>query len=385
MTEFIQLHLLVSYPPSNLNRDELGRPKTAIVGGRQRLRISSQSLKRAWKTSELFEQKVSGYIGIRTRELGLLIQKSLVEGVPLPDLVGKAGKKKDRRKALTPEDAGEWAAKFVQLINGKKIETVKEKSKKDKPAEEFDIESLEIGQVTHFSPEEIRTIDDFLEAIAAGKKVDDKELCVFTTDQSAVDVALFGRMLAAVPIFSVEAAVQVAHAFTVHHVSIEDDYFTAVDDLNAGLENVGAAHLGEIEFGSGVFYLYICINRTQLLQNLHGNVALMQAAIRGMIETAAKVGPAGKQSSFASRAYASYILAERGTQQPRSLSVSFLKPVSGDDLLGEAIQKLEHTRKYFDETYGPCANACKVLNASGFGEKGCTLDELCTFAADEHV
>ena len=67
MSEFIQLHMLVSYPPSNLNRDDLGRPKTAVMGGTQRLRISSQSLKRAWRTSDIFSKSLEGHIGIRTK------------------------------------------------------------------------------------------------------------------------------------------------------------------------------------------------------------------------------------------------------------------------------------------------------------------------------
>ena len=70
MNRFIQLHLLTSYPPSNLNRDDLGRPKTAIMGGVNRLRISSQSLKRAWRTSDVFKEKLSNNIGTRTKEMG---------------------------------------------------------------------------------------------------------------------------------------------------------------------------------------------------------------------------------------------------------------------------------------------------------------------------
>ena len=62
MSTFIQLHLLTSYPPSNLNRDDLGRPKTAIMGGKTRLRVSSQSLKRAWRTSDLFESALAGHM-----------------------------------------------------------------------------------------------------------------------------------------------------------------------------------------------------------------------------------------------------------------------------------------------------------------------------------
>ena len=174
MTDFIQLHLLVSYPPSNLNRDDLGRPKTAVVGGRQRLRISSQSLKRAWRTSELFEKYVNGAIGVRTRELGKFIQSSLMEGTPLPDLVNETGKNAGSRNALSPEEAGKWASKFVRMINKEKEEASSDNNaKKKKKSEVSDNENpgennLSIKQLTHFSPEEISKIDTFLEIISSG-------------------------------------------------------------------------------------------------------------------------------------------------------------------------------------------------------------------------
>ena len=88
MTQFIQLHLLTSYPPSNLNRDDLGRPKTAIMGGLPRLRISSQSLKRAWRESSVMETAVHAeHIGIRTKRMGGYLLDALIEGVSLLQLL----------------------------------------------------------------------------------------------------------------------------------------------------------------------------------------------------------------------------------------------------------------------------------------------------------
>src|SRR5690606_6643326 len=137
---------------------------------------------------------------------------------------------------------------------------------------------------------------------------------------------------------SVEAAVQVAHALTTHRVTVEDDYFTAVDDLKPREEDdAGAGHVGEQEFLAGVFYLYICVDRDLLLANLDGDEALANRALRALTEAAVKVGPKGKQASFASRAYASLAMAERGAQQPRSLSVAYLKPVGGTDLMDRSI------------------------------------------------
>ena len=165
--------------------------------------------------------------------------------------------------------------------------------------------------------------------------------------------------------FGIEAACQVAHAISVHSVVIEDDYFTAVDDLNSGLEDMGAAHIGETRFAAGLFYSYICINRELLIKNLDGDEALANKAIRALTEAAVKVAPEGKQNSFASRAYASYVLAEQGDQQPRSLSIAYLKPINGrenDDFIADAITALIQQKDSFDKVYGACADTRYELN-----------------------
>jgi CRISPR system Cascade subunit CasC len=156
----------------------------------------------------------------------------------------------------------------------------------------------------------------------------------------------------------------VAHALTTHRVDVEDDYFTAVDDLKPRDVDAGAGHVGEQEFVAGLFYLYLCIDRDLLLRNLGGDEALARSALRALTEAAAKIGPKGKQASFASRAYASYALAERGSQQPRSLSVAFLKPVKGEDLLDDSKRRLGETCARLDEVYGPCADSHCIMDAS---------------------
>lgn len=172
-------------------------------------------------------------------------------------------------------------------------------------------------------------------------------------------------MLASSPAFNVEAACQVAHAISVHPIVIEDDYFTAVDDLNDGLEDMGAAHIGETRFAAGLFYSYVCINRELLIENLDGDEALANKAIRALTEAAAKVAPKGKQNSFASRAYASYALAEKGDQQPRSLSVAYLKPINyrdNKDFVSDSISALVAQKESFDKVYGDCADSRYQLN-----------------------
>ncbi len=342
MSTFIQLHLLTSYPPSNLNRDDLGRPKTAVMGGKTRLRISSQSLKRAWRTSPIFFEALNGHIGERTKMMGVEAYKDLTN------------------KGVGDAKAKEWAGKIAQVFGECKA------TSKDNPLEE-----LEIKQLAHFSPEEKKKIFDLTEKLAQrNTPPTEDDLNLLTKKHSGVDIAMFGRMLASSPAYNTEAAVQVAHAVTVHEVAVEDDYFTAVDDLNKGEEDQGAGHIGETEFAAGVFYLYLCINRDLLIENLrNGNgEGLADQAIAALVEASAKIAPSGKQSSFASRAYASYIMAEKGDQQPRSLSIAFLKPVRAEDVMSAAISELNAKREAMERVYGPCATSFKTMNAmSGDG------------------
>jgi len=337
MTTFLQLHMLTSYPPSNLNRDDLGRPKTAIMGGTNRLRISSQSLKRAWRKSEVFASHVApAHIGTRTKEKGKEIFRDLCAS------------------GIEEAQAKEWARAIAGVFG-------KLKSKSSKKDPHLD---LEIEQLAHFTPLELESIEALVEKLAVTRQPPaDEDLSLLRKEHTAVDVALFGRMLAAAPAFNTEAAAQVAHAITVHTAAVEDDFFTAVDDLNMGEEDRGSGHMGETEFGAGVFYVYACVDCESLVKNLSGHSDLAGQGIAGLIEAAAKVSPTGKQNSFASRAYASYVLAEKGAQQPRSLAVSFLKSVTADDLLAESIRQLEQTRGRIDTAYGQCWDQCMIMNA----------------------
>jgi CRISPR system Cascade subunit CasC len=328
MSRFVQLHVLISYPPANLNRDDLGQPKTARVGGVERLRISSQSLKRAWRTSDAFRAALAGKIGTRTKRLG-------VEAFEALKAVGVVEKK-----------AEEWAKAIAAEFGV---------AKNDKP--------LEIEQLVHVSPEERKAVHELVARLAAENRAPkDDELKALLTEQTAVDIAMFGRMLAGKQQHNIEAAVQVAHAIGVHASVVEDDYFTAVDDLNRDDES-GAGHVGEAGFGAALFYEYVCIDREQLKKNLGGDEALTRRALQALVEAVLKVAPTGKQNSFASRAYAHFALAEKGDQQPRSLTLAFLKPVSGADYAAEATTALLQVRENMEKVYGPCADACVQLDA----------------------
>lgn len=350
MSRFIQLHLLTSYPPANLNRDDLGRPKTAVMGGAPRLRVSSQSLKRAWRTSDVFQQALNGHIGTRTKTYGIEVFKKLSS------------------KGVSEKNALEWARAIADVFGKPKTLSKKEKDELKKLDTQERLEKLltelELDQLAHFSPEEISNIDALIEKLAEDNTASsDGDLALLRKSHKAADISLFGRMLAEDPEYNTEASAQVAHAISVHRVTVEDDYFTAIDDLNDGQEDSGAAHLGETEFAAGLFYLYVCIDRESLRRNLSEDAELTSKALGALIESAATVAPTGKQNSFGSRAYASYILCEKGNAQPRSLSVAFLKPITGTDMLTQAVSELEGCRDKMDKVYGMNGVAPCILNA----------------------
>lgn len=335
MSRFVQLHLLTSYPPSNLNRDDLGRPKTAMMGGEPRLRVSSQSLKRAWRTSDVFADSLKGHIGIRTKEMGVEIFKQF------------------REKGIAKKEAMDWAKGIAEQFG-----------KLKKASKDIEMQELEIEQLAHFSPEEQQSINTLITTLAERKsKPEAEELSLLRKQHTAADIALFGRMLASKPLYNTEAAAQVAHAISVHSVVVEDDFFTAVDDLNNGEDDSGAAHLGETEFAAGLFYLYLCIDKALLIKNLSDNVELANTTLAALIESAAMVSPTGKQNSFGSRARASYMLCETGNQQPRSLSVAFLKPVRSGDMLDAAVRQLNNARDNMNQAYGDCSDNHCSMNA----------------------
>ena len=339
MSRFLQLHLLTFFPPANLNRDDTGRPKTAVVGGATRLRLSSQALKRAWRCSPVFAEALAGHMGARTQRFGEEVQRHL------------AG------RGLAPEKAQAVARSIAEVFG--KLKDAK------------DANPARIEQLAFLSPEEQAAALAVAERVAAGEVVDIKTAGLLRQADTAADIALFGRMLASDPGYNREAAAQVAHAITTHKVTIEDDYYTAVDDLKTREEDAGAGFLGEAAFGSGVFYLYVCVDCALLVRNLGGDedaAALAATAIGALVEAAATVAPRGKQNSFAAHGLAHYVLAERGNVQPRTLAGAFASPVGGTNLLRDSIKELDNYRAALNRTYGASGQSSYTMQVGGEGD-----------------
>lgn len=353
MSRFLQLHLLTAYPVSNPNRDDQGRPKTAVYGGVPRLRISSQAIKRAARRSDAMQSALMGHLGQRTQRIGEEVMKALIaEGVG--------------------EDTARKAATSVADVFGKL----------DAEAEKKGL--IRIRQLAFVSPDERAAAIDIARRAAGGEDVGkdkDKEFekAILRTADGAADIAMFGRMLADDPGFNREAAVQVSHAVTTHRALVEDDYYTAVDDLKTPAEDAGAGFVGEAGYGSGVFYLYACVDVDLLVENLQGDRELAAKAVGALVEALATATPSGKRASFAHQTRAGFVRAERGDQQPRSLAGAFLKPITGDDLMAASVEALTEMAAKLDRAYEPCVDAVETMNvAAGDG----SLKAVRAFAED---
>ncbi|HVO70930.1 MAG TPA: type I-E CRISPR-associated protein Cas7/Cse4/CasC [Aggregatilineaceae bacterium] len=278
---FVELHIIQNFAPSNLNRDDTNNPKDAEFGGVRRARISSQCIKRSIRTAPVFAQTTGVDTAIRTRWIARLIQQDLLA------------------HGVAQEAANRVALAFAEAYSGK-IE---------KPGN--------TSVLIYLSREEIAYIVDELLAhwdeIAQGdsSKMPDtvvKDMVKATKNRtSAPDIALFGRMLADKPELNLDAACQVAHAISTHRVSMDMDFFTAVDDLQQAAEP-GAGMMGHTGFNSATFYRYARIDWRQLVRNLNDDGDLALRTVEGFLHAAVVAIPTGKQNTFAAQNPPSFLL-----------------------------------------------------------------------------
>lgn len=333
MSHFLQLHLLTVYPPSNPNRDDQGAPKSASFGGVPRLRISSQAIKRAARLSPAMQTALEGHLGDRTQRIGEVVRDVLHD------------------EGISADRAAE-AAKAITEIFGKWDAAAEKKG------------HIRSRQLAFISPEERIAATDLARRIAAGEKPEIDKTTILRTADGAADIAMFGRMLADSPDYNREAAVQVSHALTTHRALAEDDYYTAVDDLKKPTEDMGAGFVGTAGFGSGVYYLYACVDVGLLIENLDGDAALAARATEALAEALATATPSGKRNAYAHQTRASFVRAEYGAQQPRSLAGAFLKAVTGEDVLAASVSALEAEAAAMAVAYGACFDDTVTMNVT---------------------
>ncbi|MFE3941635.1 type I-E CRISPR-associated protein Cas7/Cse4/CasC [Streptomyces sp. NPDC059118] len=319
----LDIHILQTVPPSNLNRDDTGTPKSATYGGVRRSRVSSQAWKRA--TRKAFEELLD------TSELGIRTKKVAEE---------LAGRVQKLDASLSRAAALELAAETISTATGSKLSVPKRKSK-DADAEDLAGESgylmflsdRQFGALAALAVEggkggDVKALKDFLR-VKANK---DRAKQAVDTEHS-VDIALFGRMVADSADLNVDAAVQVAHALSVHPVEVESDYYTAVDDRNTAAEP-GAGMIGTVEFNSATLYRYAAVDVNRLQENLGSGgddekqpAEPTRRAVTTFLEGFITSLPTGKINTFGNQTLPSVVIVKVRSRRPISYVGAFEQPV----------------------------------------------------------
>jgi len=334
MRAFIELHLIQNFAPSNLNRDDTGAPKDAIFGGHRRARVSSQCFKRATRLAAAEHDLVAqAQRGVRTKRL----KRLLVE----------------RLSARAPEEA-------AQKIEGALAATGLSVDAEGKTEYLLFLGEKEIAGFAALIDEhwdEITAIDEKAskkERKAAANKDVTKKAIALLDGGKAVDVALFGRMLADLPEVNQDAACQVAHAISTHRVEREFDYFTAVDD-KGGPSDTGADMIGQVEFNSATFYRYAALDFPKLVENLHDDRELALSAVEAFVTAMVRAVPTGKQNTFAAHNAPDFIGVSVRRLAPMNLANAFEKPVVAHmdhSLTEQSVERLSKADQKLSAVYG---------------------------------
>ena len=309
MSLFIEFHLIQNFVPSNLNRDDTGAPKDALFGGQRRARVSSQCFKRAirLKSAEMGLLPPQAQ-GVRTKKLKELLIRELAT-------LGRTEAESRIEIALAAaglklKDDGK--TEYLLFLGQGEIDALAQLV--DKYWDELGVAPASDGKKSK------------KEAKASAPPEVVKEAKALLDGKKAVDVAMFGRMLADMPAVNQDAACQVAHALSTHRVEREFDYFTAVDDKGSADES-GAGMIGQIEFNSATFYRYAVIDAHKLVANLHGDKELALAGIGAFVQAMARAIPTGKQNTFAAHNPPSFVGVVLRHASPFNLANAFEKPV----------------------------------------------------------
>jgi CRISPR system Cascade subunit CasC len=311
---FIQIHTLISYPAVLLNRDDAGMAKRLPYGGVSRTRVSSQSLKRHWRMAKdvWALAKIGAPMAIRSR---MTIEREIMPKIDAP-----------------PEVKLAIQIALAQFLFGEKnVDPKKPESTEKRQA--LLLGQPEIDYLTGLAIEAAAT-GNAKAAIAffdtaLGKGDGKKNLAALKESASlsfGLESALFGRMVTSDPAANVDAAIHVAHAFTVHEEESESDYFTVVDDLSG--DDAGTAGIFDTELTSGIFYSYVVVDAPALISNVGGDHDLAAQVVEHLVHLIATVTPGAKKGSTAPYGYAELMLVETGTAQPRTLAGAFREPVA---------------------------------------------------------
>ena len=377
---FLQIHTLHSYPAALLNRDDSGLAKRMMFGGKVRTRISSQCLKRHWRKAEddFAIHNIDGAEeALRSRNIveRRVMQPLRDEGAASEDVLDKveaafnvgvyggSGASRDNRQPL--------------LLGLPEVESLQQKAAAICAEHSKDAGEAEKAATDFFEKGKNKANFDAWRASA--------------TLPGGLEGALFGRMVTSDPGANIDAAVHVAHAFTVHREESESDYFSVVDDLQRDDEDAGAAHIGDMELTAGLFYGYVVVDVPALVSNLTGCDAadwrdadreLAGKVVEHLAHLIATVSPGAKLGSTAPYACADLMLIEAGARQPRSLANAYRSAVraqvsAASEALGGYLGKIDAAYGANEARRFMAIEDCELPAA----ERVC-LDDLASWAAD---
>ena len=369
---FVELHIVQNFPPSNLNRDDLGQPKDADFGGYRRARISSQCLKRS--------TRYAGY----NPDTSAKPVFAKYTGVPLSSrtkriIAGLASHLTDR--SIDKENAERAAKLFAEAYAKKQTDDGETPTLIFLSADEFGWAARELATnwdavLAAIQASEQKPPEDAKPAKGKKAKADKQETSIVTQlaeqlaketagRSSAPDIALFGRMLADRPSTNVNAACQVAHAISTNSIAGRTpiDYYTAIDDLKT---DPGAGFLDVAYFNSACFYRYARLDYAQLKTNLgvkdlQGNdlADLPLRTVEAFMRASEAAIPSGKKNAFAPECRPSFMLAVVREKESDGWSLvnAFQKPVNvhtkgEEDLVLASVKRLEKQFKHLMSFYG---------------------------------
>jgi len=337
---YIDFHIIQTVPPSCINRDDTGSPKTATYGGVTRARVSSQCWKR--EIREQFKENLDEQtLGVRTKRIVELVALEIVKTDP----------------SVERELAKTLAEKVINLCG---IKTKEE-------------EALALFFMSR------KQANNLAKLILGNEEASKKEAQTALNKGHGVDVALFGRMVADDATLNADASAQVAHAISTHRVDNEYDYFTAVDDMT---QSTGAGMIGTVEFNSATLYRYATVAVHGLFKELERDVNVTAEALAEFAKAFIISMPDGKQNSFANHTVPDVAWITVRNDRPVNMVGAFEQPIQnkGQGFANASIKKLsDHMKSVYDNFASKPVRAWtigEVVDAGSEQIKLCELGEL---------
>lgn len=341
---FLDIHAIQILPPSNVNRDDTGSPKTARFGGVTRARVSSQAWKKAMR-DYFYKNGQEFRLGIRTKRiLNYVLSRILEKGISSEEAQDKvvavlenAGYKYSRKKQ---------ELEALYFFSNGQIDKLAEFTQNERYIKKYDTDSEK-------------------------KKIKKEITNLLKEDTIEIDIALFGRMLAGNPLLKEDASSQVAHAISTHEVKTEYDYFIAKDDWNSD-GGEGAAMIETNEFNSSTLYRYANVTVHEFLHQMKDDKELIIRALRLYIEAFTKSMPSGKCNSYANQTLPQALLVILRDDRPISFVGAYENAVKAKNgYTEESVRRLFSEEKRADKfVHTPVASFCLLADDTWYPSEG---------------